>query len=426
MYPAIRYWTHTYHYYTVYHQESLKAGLATRAIKFTGAREWHIRDSNVVWSNLENSISTRLLRSPKASSSKSEITRFQFKKLVPKGYKVEYVQAVSKDEILVTAQTHRTKRDSETIPSQKLILISLSGKKKWVADIENSSTRPAIGRTSLYTITEPMASAFTDTGRSLSLIKLSLSTGSTEMDKALPISGRLSGIQPAIILSEEYLVLTLTQSCAMRRQTPLSAGGHHIICTSTGSLLYSHANKHGTIDVAATPSITLNGVWAYGLPHTRLTQQNPFDKSWVTHEIRLPPCISPEPNKTVQRGFEGDRSLFSHLIHSRPSECLPSGRSEPHFFMRRTSKFGVSRAFTDSEVLGGTTRPTEVSYTTSMPSFVTLPDGDGGRREFEIKLPLSDVSGQYYGAFFGFVDGYIAYHNRGEELLLLIDFRPNW
>ena len=379
-----------------------------------------------MWSNLKNSILTRLVRSPKASSSKSEITRFEFKKLVPKGCEVKYVQAVSKDEILVTAQTHKTKGDSETIQSQKLILISLSGKKKWVADIENSITRPAIGETSLYTITERIASAFTDTGRSkISLIKLSLSTGFIEMDKALPICNNFSGIHPAVILSEEHLVLTMQESLTVRGQASLSAGGHHIICTSTGSLLYSYANKHRTVDVAATPSITQNGVWAYGLPHTRLTTQNPFDKSWSTHEIQLPPRESAESNKTVQRGFEGDRSLFSHLIHSRPLECLPSDRFG-FDFTRRTSKFGVSTAFKESQVLGGTTRPIGVSYTTSMPSLVTLPDGDGGRREFEIKLPMSDVSGAYYGAFFGFVDGYIAYHNKGAELLLLIDFRPDW
>ena len=336
---------------------------------------------------------------------------------------MKYVQAVSKDEILVTAQTHETKRDSKIIQSQKLILISLSGKTKWITDIEDPSTRPAIGRTSLYLTTVRMVSVFTDIGESnTSLIKLSLSTGSIEMDKALPISDNKPWFQPAVVLDEEFLVLGLDTHSL----TAASAAKHHIISTTTGSLIYSYTNQRRHSGVTATPSIKNNAVWVYGLSHTRLTQQNPFDKSWVTHEIHLPPCESPEPNKTVQRGFDGDRSLFSHLIHSRPSECMPSGRSEPHFFTRRASKFGVSTASRESEVLGGTTRPTEVTYTTSMPSLVTLPDGDGGRREFEIKVPLSDVSGAYYGAFFGFVDGYIAYHNKGEELLLLIDFRPDW
>ena len=398
-------------------------GLATRAIKFTGAREWHIRDSHVVWSNLENSISTRLLRSPKASSSKSEITRFELKKLVPKGYKVDYVQAVSKDELLVTAVTRKTSEYLGSSPSQKLILLSLSGKTKWIADIEDPSTRPAIGRASLYLTTVRMVSVFTDIGESnTSLIKLSLATGSIEMDKALPISDNKTWFQPAVAPDEEFLVLSLDTHSL----TSASAARYHIISTTTGSLLYSYTNQRRPSGMTATPSIKKNAVWVYGLSHTRLTQQNPIDQSWVTHEIRLPPCNSPEPNKTVQRGFEGDRSLFCHLIHSRPSECLPSSRSEPHFFTRRTSKFGVSTAFRESEVLGGTTWPIEVSYTTSMPSLVTLPDGHGGRKEFEIKLPLSDVSGSYYGAFFDFVDSYIAYHNKGQELLLLIDFRPDW
>ena len=398
--------------------------MATRAIKFTGARRWDIRDSHVVWSNLENSISTRLLRSPKVSSSKSEITRLEIKKLVPKGCEVKYVQAVSKDEILVTTQTHKTNRDSETIQTQRLILISLSGKTKWVADLEHSNTKPAIGRNSLYTITKRMDSAFTDTGHSkISLIKLSLSTGSIEMDKALPISDNRSGRQPAIILSEEYLVLSWEETYAMRTQAPISAGGHHIICTTTGSLLYSYTNKRGTIDLAATPSTTQNGVWAYGFPHTRLTQRNPFDKSWVTHEIHLP-----KPDQFGELGFDGDRCLFSHLIHSKASEPLPSRRWNAHTYKRRASKFGVSTAIREPEVptVGETTKPSDVSYTTSMPSLVTLPNGDGGRRELEIKLPWSDVTVVYFRDFFGFLDGYIVYHNKWEELLLLIDFRPDW
>ena len=388
-----------------------------------------------MWSNVIDSISTRLLRSPKASSSKSEITRLEVKKLVPKGYEVKFVQAVSKDEILVTAQTHKINENLEHIYFQKLILISLFGKTKWVFDIENSTTtmavgensttRPAIGRTSLYTINARIVPALTGLGHiTISLIKLSLSTGSIEMDKVLPISNNRSGIQLAITPSEEYLILSLEETFAMRNQAPISTGGQHIFCTTTGSLVYSYTNNHHrTIDMAATPSITQNGVWAYGFPHTRLTQQNPLDKSWVTHEIHLPKL-----GPLGELGFEGDRCLFSHLIHSETSDPLPSRRWNAHTYKRRISKFGVSIAIREPEVLavGETSKPSDVSYTTSMPSLVTLPDGNGGRRELEIKLPWSDISAVYYRDFFGFLDGYIVYHNRWDEVLLLMDFRPDW
>ena len=420
--------------------------MATRAIKFTGARDWHIRDSRVVWSNLEGTISTRLLRSPKASSSrKSDTTRLEVKKLVPKGYEVKYVQAVSKDEILVTTVTHKTNEYRESSQSQKLILLSLSGKIKWVADIENPSTRPAIGRTSLYLITVRMVSAFTDTGENkISFIKLSLSTGSIEMDKTLPISDKRPGFQPAFILSEEYLVLSLEETYATwvdrytRSQTSESAAAHHIICTTTGSLLYSYSNDRRPLGMAATSSITQNAVWVYGFPHTRLTQQNPYDKSWATHYIRLPSfgdLLHPrEPKETEQLGFEGDRCLFSHLIHSKPSEIeepkgfLPYGYRDTHSYKMRTSKFGVSTALkgTEEVIVSEATEPSDVSYTPSVPSLVTLPDGDGGRRELEVKLPRSDVMSAFFREFFGFVDGYIAYHSKQQGVLLLIDFQPDW
>ena len=401
--------------------------MATRAIKFTGAREWYIRDSRVVWSNLEGSISTRLLCSPKASSSgKSKTTRPNVQKLVPSGYQVKYVQAVSKDEILVTAETWEINGNFYSTQSQKLILISVSGKTKWIANVKNQSTRPAIGRSSLYLINVRTMPVLTDTGDSkISFIKLSLSTGSIEMDKALPISDNRYGLQPRIILRDESLVLNLEETCAMlvdqstSHETPKSAAGHHIICTTTGSLLYSYTNKRRPLALTATSSITQNAVWAYGFPHTQLTEQNARDKSWATHYIRLPssedPCYSREMRTTLQLGFDGDRSLFSHLIHDD---------------QKRSSKIGVSTAIrgTDALIVDETTEPTDMSYTPSIPSLVTLPDGDGRRRELEVKLPLLNLR-PYWGYcrdFFGFVDGYIAYHHKEQRLLLLIDFRPDW
>lgn len=343
---------------------------------------------------------------------------------------MEYVQAVSKDEILVTAVTHKTNEYLGSSRSQKLILLSLSGKTKWIADIEDPFTRPAIGRTSLYLTTVRMFSVFTDSGESnTSLIKLSLSTGSIEMDKALPISDNRLWFQPAIVLGEEFLVLNSEENYS---QTPTTAAGHHIISTTTGSILYSYTHQRRPMAMTATPSSKQNAVWFYGFPLTWLTQQNPHDKSWVTHHIHLPSSGGlfglRESMETVRLGFDGDRCLFSHLVQSKPSEGWPAGRWNAHVPERIPSKFGVSTAIRESEVLtaGETTEPPDVSYTSSMSSLVTLPDGDGGRRELEIKLALSDLGVLYYGTFFGFVDGYVAYHNKGEELLLLIDFRPNW
>ena len=419
--------------------------MATRAVKFTGVREWHVRDSQVVWSNLEETVSSRLLRSPKASSSrKSKTMSLKVRKLVPSGYKVKYVQAISKDEILVTAEIFKTKGYLDTSRAQKLILVSLSGKTKWITDIENPSTRPAIGEASLYLITRKVP-VFSDTGNSkISFIKLSLSSGSIEMDKALPISDNYYGFQPAIILSEEYLILSLPETYATwvdrytRIQMPESAATHHIISSTTGSLLYSYNNVRHPLGMAATSSITQNAVWAYGFPHTRLTQQNPYDKSWATHYIRLPNSEDllqyDEPRITVQLGFEGDRCLFSHLIHSKPSEIeepeppLPSGDWDRPTYKMRTSKFGVSTAVRGTEelIVDETTEPSGVQYTPSMPSIVTLPDGDGGRRELEVKLPRSDVMRVFFRDLFGFADGYIAYHNKQQGVLLLIDFRPDW
>ena len=415
----------------------MKAGLATRAIKFSGAREWHIRGAHIVWSNLQESVSIRVLSSSKASSSsKSETTRLKVGKLVPKGYNVKFVQIISEDEILVTAQAERGHHWYQEFGPQKLILISLSGETKWIADVRDPSTRPAIGRASLCLINYRMVGGLTSpSDNEMLFTKLSLSTGSLEMNKVLPVTDKHYGIHSERPSRNVSLTLSKDEKYAMwvdRYISPpyASSVSHHIACTTTGSLLYSYKKDHH-LGFMAAPSITQNAVWAYGFPQTMSTQQNPHDKSWATRGIHLPKPSHECYSSTAQLGFEGDHSLFSHLIHSKRSEIekqkrlSPSGPSNSHRpSVMRTSKFGVSTAVrgTDALMVDETIGPSDVAYTPSTPWVVTLPDEFRRRRELEVKLPWSNSKND----FFGFVEGFIVYHNKMAEVLVLIDFRPEW
>ena len=421
----------------MYQQESLKAGLATRAIKFSGAREWHICDDRIVWSNLVESISTRLLRSSKASSSRnSGMKRLDIKKLIPKHWRVKLVQAASTDTVLVTAEVDPNFGPS--IPdAHKLILVSLSGKIKWIADVDTPFSRPAIGKASLYLIYFRTATAFSDDQDSkVVLMKLSLSTGAVEMDKDLSIAGMTYGLRPVTFFGDESLVLSMDETYAMWvdgyivHLPPGVTAWYHIICTTTGSVLYRYGNRHRPLIHSTTSSITQNALWAYGVPHTWLTSQSSHDRSWATRRIRLPgfrdPYYSSEPRTMVKLGFEGDRLLFSHLIHSKLTEIERQERfwSSGNSTRMRTSKFGVSSAIrgTDVPMSAGATEPPDMQYAPSTPSIVTLPDGNGGRRVLEVKLPWADDA----VTFFGFVEDSIAYHVKRDQVLLLIDFWPDW
>lgn len=347
--------------------------------------------------------------------------RLNIKRLMPRHWHVKLVQAASTDTVLVTAQVDRNFGPS--IPdAHKLILISLSGTVKWIAGVETPLSRPAIGKASLYLIYFRTPMAFSD--NKVVLMKLSLSTGAVEMDTVLPIDGNAYGLRPATFLGDVSLILSMDETYAMwvdrynYTLPPEFMTSHHIICTTTGSLLYEYENNQLPETYTVTSSITQNAMWAYGYPHTWLTSQNPHDKSWATRYIRLPgtnhPYCPREPKTTIQLGFEGDRLLFSHLIHSNPTEIARQERfwSSGNSTRMRTSKFGVSAA----------TREVKMQYAPSMPSIVTLPDGNGRRRVLEIKLPWADGA----VSFFGFVDEFIAYHVRGEQVLLLIDFWPDW
>ncbi len=385
-----------------------------------------------------------MLSSSKASSSsKSETTRLKVQKLVPKSYNIKFVQSISEDEILVTAWT-KSQPWSENPRPEKLILISLSGETKWIANVENPFIRPAIGRASLYLISCRMATDYTrPRDGKMTFMKLSLSTGSIEMSKSLPITNEHYGFYSNSFSSNESLALSMDEKYAMwvdrYSWDPYSGtASHNIVCTTTGSLVYSYKNDRHPLAFMATSSITKNAVWAYGFPDTMLTQQNPYDKSWATCCIHLPNsyhvCYSREEMTTVQLGFEGDRFLFSHLIHSKLSEIEnqeglwpPDTPRYHHPPVRRTSKFGVSTAVTGTEVLmvdeiTGTPFMPSTLYTPSTPSVVTLPNGGRGRRELEVKLPWTGYSSD----FFGFVEGFVVYHHKQDAILLLIDFRPRW
>ena len=320
--------------------------------------------------------------------------------------------------------------------AHKLILVSLSGSVKWIADVKNPSSRPAIGKASIYLISYQWARAFSDEndGRT-SFMKLDMSTGSVEVDKIIPIAEESYGARHGNYPSHESLVLSIDEKYAIWVDqdaflTPEGATAtHNIICTTTGCIIYKYNRHHRPSAYIVTSSITQNAVWHYGLQYTYLTSQDPYDKSWATRCIRMPSytvrCYPREPRKTVQLGFEGDRLLFSHLIHSKPSEVQRHARC-PRMIEMRTSKFGVSSAIKGTNVprLAGATGPPDMQYVPSTPSVVTLPDGDGGRRELEVKLPWSDPENQVL--FFGFTQGMIAYHVRRVHVLLLIDFWPDW
>ena len=393
-----------------------------------------------MWSNLGESTSIRLLGSSKASSSGNpEERRLNVQKFIPKDWHVDFVQPISKGEILVTAAIDRDFWQS--VPrSHKLILVSLPGKVKWTADVDDPLIKPAIGRASLYLITRPMIShfAFLSDEKSCMLffMKLSLSTGSIEVCRRLPIAAEIYGYRP-ISLSNESLVLSMDERYAMwvHRYVYLETQGptdsHHIIRTTTGSLRHRFRNRSCPFPFMATTSIIVkHALWAYGYSRTWLTVRNPYDKSWATRHIRWPaardPCCSRELGRTARLGFEGDRLLFSHLIQSKGSKnerWEPVGSPVDRTKIR-TSKFAVSFAGTVAEdpIEGETIGSPDEEYTPCTASMVTLPDGDGGRRELEVKLPWTDR----VVSFFGFVGGSIVYHSRRHEVLVLIEFWPDW
>ena len=233
----------------MYHEGSLKAGLATRAIRCDNACNWDIRDDSLVWSNTKGEVSVQHLRSLSSKSIHLDVRR-----CFPEPFAIEYLRLLSDTELLIVTSLSLPSKDPKLCGTEKLIKTSTRETGSWIVNLEASVSRPAIGTDFIYLVQGPPAlydenNQIVDNDHiKLRFMKLKQSDGSVVLDVPIPLAkARLPG-SGGKIRNDRSLVLSKDESCAVWTDW---MGLRYIFSTSSGQMLLHRYHASG-VNVASS------------------------------------------------------------------------------------------------------------------------------------------------------------------------------
>ena len=395
----------------MYHHESLNAGLATRAMKCDGVHDWDLRNNCLVWSDTQGAVSTRCLRSTSNEPiNNSETVDLEFRRFFPWPIKIEYVQIISKDEMLVTTSldppysslSHVSSQDSsitDTNPrrTEKLTKISSQGVVSWDIDLKASITRPAAAKDFVYFIQGSEYNSKTDNDDVLSFLKINLQDGSVVFDIPLWLSKLESTLKGNIVKDDRSLALSRNQDWASWK----THRSRFILSTATGQVMYEYSQPFYIRP--AIPSSVHAGFWEVHQHASMLLTYNETTAAFSSTPLDLPWGYE----SSIR--FDGDRSLFFRIRHD-----FSTSRSHDPF-----TSLGVSQAVPKE----GQTTPKEF-VRADLNAPITLPSRSTKheRRDLELDMPW-DLKTE---DFLGIINDYLIYQSPNDKVLVLIDFWPNW
>ena len=390
----------------MYHQESLKTGLATRALECSGARFWHVNSGILMWANVLGSVSVRRLRSKNDVKSVSEEAKeLDLHDTWPDLSRTLDVQITESGEILTHVGIIQSFQASPKTTRAKL---SQGGTIAWAVKIPGSSheknIRAAVGKEVIYTIEKQGTEAY--------LTTRCLVDGSVL---------RKRHVQPLENEFEDPYHLT---------------GGLQL---TSGEKWVVFKKKNHNVNMFRTTDQGTFSTFAHPLPHGTLVQSKVGNQVWVvdynysisTKSILLSPekgmpkaqeipqvdrYISYEESSNANVfgvGFDPDRMLLFRFIKD------PFPRILVIRLLGGMLEYHVSFPAPITEM-----RHTLIERKHGRP--VTLPASmakdPGTRRELKVSLPWTTREGDY----FGIIDGYVVHHSIEDDMLLVLDFWPAW
>lgn len=430
----------------VYHYSTLQRGWATRAFTFDGVYDWHLNNHALVWANGHDKASIQELRDSKAISIDSEANdiRFEFDGKAPAISEIPYIQLTASGDIIVLHRTY-VANDHETedeydpaqrrCPASRDKLFKLSeGRVQWQLALKGSICKPAIGAKALYFLEQYR-------GDSPPVFKKIDLTNGALLSKTHPPEINEAGLfvrdDQTYVLPPRAKPKTPTPGRKVevaQLDTSLKLGGNetiavwsdlhyraHIFSTANGQILMTYDRNRPTITPVGAVKPQVWDISAdadnYTIYQVRCTSYNPRTENV---DYAFSSAGTPAQENSL-RFFDTDRPVAFDLSHDVP--FLTAGSRDPFTTIQIA---GFEKSFNGQKVTldhGGRLEGFEDTEVEQI--LVTLPAKPG---QPEKRRPLEFDAPWFIGKddFFGFVEGYLVYHNFTDKQLILVDFWPSW
>jgi len=409
----------------VYHQGSLLAGNATRAIKCTDVTDWHIGNNSLVWLRARApgcyQILICALKSDDGVSTKPfDIVELDAKDLDDRQVSIEYVQIAPDGELLVHLSS------LERCPGgvvEKLVKMTRGKAFTWQIKLKAMINRPVIGKSAIYFVRPrqelqpaPIEAAF---------CKASLKDGSIIYEIPLPEE---YGIKIGVPYRNTSLTLTPDESWAVWNDLE---GKAYIFSTVSGQVIHTFPRSSNTsvVVVSSVGNIIrdIHNGWGYSRSHSTVIFFSKEADAFATERLDL-------PMKPISESwcFDGDRPVFCYLLHEdtmQPVDIPWPPNHIDHTALDPFTTIGIRPGEVSLPTYrnGALHKEAESYRPDGMQSVVTvtLPPrsmGEDKRRDLEVELPWSFHVGDYFGMY----EDYLVFHSRLDDSLTLVDFWPTW
>ncbi|MCJ1469510.1 hypothetical protein MMC07_008143 [Pseudocyphellaria aurata] len=407
--------------------ESLAVGNATRALRCTAALDWHLEHDTLVWSNKKGDVSVRTLRSrgenvPMISST----TSIDFRSFNIPFAAMNSVQLTEDGDMIVDLQGDGGGDGSSVrCYDHKLMKITQRGAVLWETHFASLMSMPAVGKNALYLI-ERLANSPTSEPV-LEFVKMALDDGSISYRTQLP--QRYCRVQSNE--SDKHLRLFCNDGFALWRDKANTA---YVFSTKTGTVIPGYLRTTRTPPIVGRES---NCIWDI---NPNLSNPPPdIYRTWPEFHHSFSQLVTIQEEQ-VQMKFEGIN--FPSRIRYTHSEWRFSGDHSAFLYFTHdilpNVEFGRrllgQNEFTDPYTTVWVSlmekenckespflelKEKASAFPISLPS---LGEKLGERRPLELDLPWRMKEDDYLAM----ADDYLVYHSPEEEILLLVDFWPNW
>lgn len=419
----------------MYYQESLRRGYASRAIKCTGAMDWHISQDTLTWSNKSGDVSIRKLRiQSKNTFVNSEMKEIDLRDMFTYSPSIRSVQPICGGDLIVgsTSQEYSNPYDATLYRGEYIARISQEKLVVWKVESKICVIKPAIGEDALYFIQLMPPHGGARVQREAKIVKINLQDGSVLFSIPAPMP------DPHLMVNLHWR-LTSNEKFLIWKGSDASI---YVISTSSGGLIDSYTTAHwsrfGTslnndqhwhIDSTKYCRGPFLGILPGACDECSMVVSYEEDcrrkqmhifflfDSWHRFDWS---AQSLDLNKSIFLGFhhinDPTLGLDWRLIGQQPTDPLTT------VWIQLLDETIGRHKRTEIEV---------VELTEKWPlAEITLPDRSQKvkgneklvRRKFEVDVPWTMEEED----FFGIKDNYLIYHSPAEEMLLLVDFWPSW